>query len=283
MGYELYREVRDGAPVGWTATERLVAMLIADDANDRTRKSWIPIEGCWRKGRWLEGLVEQSGLTPRGISNALRGLGAHGYEFRVPLMKDGQPVTGKDGRPVFAAKGHSLDFKVPKIPPRPHPHSPHQREGYVRPHESAGFELSPHESAGFDAQRPHESASKATRECDPFPSDPPLSKTIPSSVVDVDQSSTGGIRPLSRIKINGSQDQQRRHELETKLLGRAVTRKLTERTGVTVSEGWALKTAELILSGAGEAPDDQVKYVLAAIDREPDPGTRFLPITRPGY
>lgn len=103
MGYLLYREVRDRAPEDWTPTERLVAWIIADDANDKTRKSWIK----------LPEIMQRAGIrTESGVRQALQRLAARGFEFRVPIG------TGKDGRPVFAAKGHSLDFLVPLMPER---------------------------------------------------------------------------------------------------------------------------------------------------------------------
>ena len=43
MGYPLYREIKNHAPDDWTAGERLVALVIADDANDKTRRSKMPV------------------------------------------------------------------------------------------------------------------------------------------------------------------------------------------------------------------------------------------------
>ncbi|MGH3226790.1 MAG: hypothetical protein ACRDPY_50285, partial [Streptosporangiaceae bacterium] len=103
MGFKLYREVRDRAPSDWTPPERLVAWVIADDANDDTRKSWIK----------LPELMERTGIKSKsGVRQALQRLASRGYEFRVPIGE------GKDGRLVFAAKGHSLDYIVPPMPER---------------------------------------------------------------------------------------------------------------------------------------------------------------------
>lgn len=100
MGYGLYREVRDNAPADWTPTMTLVACMIADDANDATRKSWISLTELARQCRIK---------TVSGVRQVLLKLAESGYEFRVQI------ATGKDDRPVFAAKGHSLDFRVPKF------------------------------------------------------------------------------------------------------------------------------------------------------------------------
>lgn len=97
VGYKLYREVRDFAPAALTSGELVVALMLADDANDATRQSWISnAELCFR-----------SRMSPQGVRSALARLAARGYEFRVPHG------VGKDGRPVFAAKGHATDYLVP--------------------------------------------------------------------------------------------------------------------------------------------------------------------------
>lgn len=115
MGHRLYREILDGAPPEWGHPERLVALVIADDANDKTRRSWIPIQGCWRRGRWQDGIREKAGMAPSSIRRALHRLGQRGFELRVPIS------TGKDGRPIYAARGRSTDFYVPPLPVRPAP------------------------------------------------------------------------------------------------------------------------------------------------------------------
>lgn len=102
MGYKLYREIRDRAPADWTSGERLVALMIADDANDESRLSWIKVPA----------LTARTGLSERGIRMALQKLGQRGYEFRIPYKE------GSDGRMVFAARGHSLDYYVPELPGR---------------------------------------------------------------------------------------------------------------------------------------------------------------------
>jgi hypothetical protein len=99
VGYKLYREVRDYAPADWSASELVVAWVIADDANDDTRRSWIA----------LKLLCHYSRLAPSSVRAALAKLGAGGYEFRVVHG------YGSDGRPVFATKGHAVDYLVPDM------------------------------------------------------------------------------------------------------------------------------------------------------------------------
>ena len=99
MGFRLYREVREFAPATWTQSELVVAWIIADDANDDSRRSWIA----------LPLLCHYSRLTERGVRNALHGIAESGFEFRVIHG------YGKDGRPVFAVKGHTVDYLVPNM------------------------------------------------------------------------------------------------------------------------------------------------------------------------
>src|SRR5262249_3372768 len=127
MGSELYRMIRDGAPPGWTPPMVLVASMIADDARDPSQRdpgedgwpwSAIPVEGRWTGRKWHDGLTERTGMAPSTIRRALADLERAGYRMRQPI------ATGKDGRPVFAAKGHAVRFQVPPLPPRPVPERP---------------------------------------------------------------------------------------------------------------------------------------------------------------
>lgn len=99
VGYRLYREIRDFAPQEWTSGEMLVALMIADDARDGERISWIaPAE-----------LARRCRMGDRAIRKTLEKLAAKGYEFRVGHGK------GKDGREVYATKDHPIEYVVPDI------------------------------------------------------------------------------------------------------------------------------------------------------------------------
>ena len=108
MGYLLYRMLRVGMPAEWTSGERLVALIIADDCNDQTRTGWITNAQ----------LCEETGLSAQGVATALRKLGRRGFEMRIPAG------IGKDGRPVYAARGHATTYLVPMLAPRPVKASP---------------------------------------------------------------------------------------------------------------------------------------------------------------
>jgi hypothetical protein len=100
VGYKLYREIRDFAPPGWTFGELIVAWVIADDANEDSRRSFISNEK----------LCSRTRMTSSGVRAALARLARRGFEFRVYHGYD------KNGDPVFAMKGRATDYLVPDMP-----------------------------------------------------------------------------------------------------------------------------------------------------------------------
>src|SRR5262249_45808109 len=102
MGFDLYRMLRAGMPNEWTQGERLVALIIADACNDRTRLGYISNQQ----------LCAETGYTQVGLRRVFQRLSEHGYEMRV------SHGIGSDGRPVFAARGHATDYHVPTLKPR---------------------------------------------------------------------------------------------------------------------------------------------------------------------
>lgn len=98
MGYQLRRQLRDALGPGVTGLQRAVALEIADDANEETRKSWAALEDL---ARWT-GAKDAS-----VVRNALKRLAAAGWEFRIPIGK------GKDGRILYAVPGTRMTFLVP--------------------------------------------------------------------------------------------------------------------------------------------------------------------------
>ena len=247
MGYELYREVRDGAPTDWTLAERLVALLIADNANDQTRRSWIPVAGRQRKGRWVDGLTEQSGLTRAGVSKALQRLSARGFEFRIPISQ------GKDGRPVFAVRGHSLDFLVPPIPPRTCPQRADHRPGSHSSDQHPPFEPWADRRPGYDEERADHRPIKGGPPFAPSPQLLPPAKPLPSSSGDVDQSTTSTTSETDLIEI--------------------VIEEVRRATGHLIGPKWAARTLDNLKDRNLANPG---AYIRAVIRKEPDPQTRFL-------
>ncbi|MFE2346429.1 hypothetical protein [Kitasatospora cineracea] len=98
MGYELRRQLREALGPQVTGLQRAVALEIADDANEQSRKSWAALEDL---ARW-------SGAKDTSVvRNALKRLAVAGWEFRVPIGK------GKDGRLLYAVPGQRMTFIVP--------------------------------------------------------------------------------------------------------------------------------------------------------------------------
>lgn len=98
MGYELRRQLREALGPDVTGLQRAVALEIADDANEDSRRSWVPLEDLARWTGAKDGSV---------VRNALKRLAAAGWEFRVPIGK------GRDGRVLFAVPGTRMTFVVP--------------------------------------------------------------------------------------------------------------------------------------------------------------------------
>jgi hypothetical protein len=98
VGYDLRRALRVALGPQITGLQRAVALEIADDANDVTRKSMVE----------LEDLVTWTGAKDTSVvRNALKRLAVAGWEFRVPIGK------GKDGRILYAVPGVRMTFLVP--------------------------------------------------------------------------------------------------------------------------------------------------------------------------
>jgi hypothetical protein len=98
VGYELRRQLREALGPQVTGLQRAVALEIADDANEETRKSWAALEDL---ARWT-GAKDTS-----VVRNALKRLAVAGWEFRIPIGK------GKDGRVLYAVPGQRMTFLVP--------------------------------------------------------------------------------------------------------------------------------------------------------------------------
>jgi hypothetical protein len=98
MGYELRRQLREALGPDITGLQRAVALEIADDANERTRRSAAPLE---KLALWT------GAKDTNVVRNALKRLAASGWELRVPIGK------GRDGRVLYAVPGQRMTFIVP--------------------------------------------------------------------------------------------------------------------------------------------------------------------------
>lgn len=98
MGYELRRQLREALGPDITGLQRAVALEIADDANEDTRRSWAALEDLARWTGAKDAVV---------VRNALKRLANAGWDFRVPIGK------GRDGRTLYAVPGMRMTFLVP--------------------------------------------------------------------------------------------------------------------------------------------------------------------------
>lgn len=110
MGYQLRRWLADRLPDTLSSGERLVALEIADLANDQTRRAF---------GHEIRAtLLRRTGYAnEKQLGKVLTKLARRGLEFRVPVMgKDGQPTRDKRGRVMYACHGHEVsEFMVPRL------------------------------------------------------------------------------------------------------------------------------------------------------------------------
>ncbi len=97
MSIRLIVEVLDHAPADLTPSERLVLVVLAEDANDVTREGWPGMDKISRR----------TGLQPDSVRRVLQRLAKRGLEIRVPIGKD------KRGRLVFAHEGASTRYRIP--------------------------------------------------------------------------------------------------------------------------------------------------------------------------
>src|SRR5690554_2271614 len=108
MGYELYRHVLNHAPAELDPTARAVLAVIADDANERTRISRIP----------MDLLMHRSGVGRDALKKVFQRLSRAGYEIRIPVGTDAL------GRPIYAMRGRATQYRIPVFPERDVPHHP---------------------------------------------------------------------------------------------------------------------------------------------------------------
>lgn len=108
MGYKLRRWLAEALPDGLSSGERLVALEIADQAHEDTRRAY----GL----NLMDIIVRRTGLSdPKQVGKILGKMAAAGVELRVPATdKAGQVIKDKQGRTVYACRGHMLEFRIPQ-------------------------------------------------------------------------------------------------------------------------------------------------------------------------
>jgi hypothetical protein len=105
VGVKLVVEVLDHAPDAMTTVDRLLLVIIAENANDGTREGWPGWELLARRMRWNS----QKDGGKNAVSTALAGMAKRGVDVRVSI------AHGKDGRPVYAATGRRTVYRIPLL------------------------------------------------------------------------------------------------------------------------------------------------------------------------
>lgn len=160
MSIGLVVEVLDNAPDTLTSGERLVLVVIAEWANDKTREAR-------QTHNWnLDTICRRAGIKRSGLKAALQGLAKKELEVRVP-------VKWKDGKPIYAFEGTALTFKVPHFGERGGPGIPTQRGGHSISSDARGDAVA--------SERGGHSIGEGTPQPPPSPQDSPLKKN-PSSL-----------------------------------------------------------------------------------------------------
>jgi hypothetical protein len=98
-------EVLDHSPADLTPADRLLLLAIAEKANDVTRQGFPGWEVLTHRMGWAGN--KDGGRN--ALSNALGRLADRGLDVRVPV------ATGKDGRLVYAARGHRTTYRIPLL------------------------------------------------------------------------------------------------------------------------------------------------------------------------
>src|SRR5690554_1312389 len=168
MGYELYRHVLNHAPAELDPTARAVLAVIADDANERTRISRIP----------MDLLMHRSGVGRDALKKVFQRLARAGYEIRIPVGTDTL------GRPIYAMRRRATQYRIPVFPERDVPHHP-RMGGTSSPHsDSLEGTSSPHSDSLGGTSSPYRGTSSPYRGT----SSPPLSSDLNTSSSSADHS-----------------------------------------------------------------------------------------------
>lgn len=108
MGVRLICEVIVHAPECLTPTERLTLVVIAERANDKTRKAWYGGRDNWNAAE----IARRVGIAEQSLGKVFTGLAQKGAEVRIPLG-----YSKKTNKPYFTHRGKQATFYVPHFAP----------------------------------------------------------------------------------------------------------------------------------------------------------------------
>jgi DNA-binding transcriptional ArsR family regulator len=241
MGINLVVEVLDHAPPGLAPGDRLMLVVLAEQARDATRE-------CWPGD---EVLAHRTGTAPRSVRRTIARLEQAGLVERVPVGVDTL------GRPIYAHRGHATTYRIAPLKVaepvalddrRRVDEAPESRtEGTAKPDAKEDAPVLHFREKGGPLGPERRTAGTA-KEDPPVP--PPL--TVPSK--------------------NPHPPRGRREERA------AVIDALLERTGKTIDEDHADRVIRQLI--AGRDIRHRAAYLRGAIQRDDRP-ERFLPTVCP--
>lgn len=100
MAHQLIHEVYDHAPPDLSPAEAHVLTVIAYHCQVDARSCWMSAEEMQARAR----------LSATGLRKVMQRLADRGLECRV------QQATGKDGKPVYAYRGRTTTYRLPRFP-----------------------------------------------------------------------------------------------------------------------------------------------------------------------
>lgn len=147
MGIGLVVEVLTHAPAELGPSERMVLVVLAEDARDATRESW---------GLTRAELGRRTGMSPEALKKAFQRLARAGLEVRVPVK-----FTDK-GKPVYAYEGRRSTYRIPPL--KWGESVPLSVEGTKSPHlNQEGGTESPHSHEEAGTPSPHSTSVPGTQ------------------------------------------------------------------------------------------------------------------------
>jgi hypothetical protein len=93
---------------------RIVLLTVADRVMDTRTRRMRRFKGD--DTTLHERLCQVADVSPEGLKKIFQELAARDLEVRVQIRKDGEPLFDKAGRPVYACRGHAMDFRLPDLP-----------------------------------------------------------------------------------------------------------------------------------------------------------------------
>jgi len=248
VGVRLIVEVLDHAPKGLPAGDRLMLVVLAEAANDRTRE-------CYPG---LDTLAHRTDVEDRSVRRTLTRLSEAGLIERVPVGVD------RTGKPVYAHRGHRTTYRIARLRPE------HEEK------EDTTVPLTPVDNPGESRTdgSPFESRKEDARVLHLPEKGGPLGPERGTV-----RSERGTQRsPLPSIPSRNPHHVRAGTHARTREETATVIDALERRTGKTVSPEHASLVARQLLDG--RSVRNRSAYLRGAIDRDRDPA-RFLPTPMP--